>query len=72
MTLAPQVFDLADVDADTSSRVLEWVERLRAAARHGPVIVRACPQLLAHTLYKSALLGDAIVLESVRDEEPYG
>jgi hypothetical protein len=36
------------------------------------VIVRACPQMLAHTLYKAALLGDAIALESVRDEEAYG
>ena len=72
MTGAPQVFDLADVDADEPGVVLEWVERLRAAARLGPVIVRACPQLLAHTLYKAALLGGAIALESVREEEPHG
>ena len=72
MSRAPQVFDLTEVDADASEVVLAWVERLRAAAAHGPVIVRACPQMLAHTLYKAALLGDAIVLESVRDEEAYG
>lgn len=67
----PQVFDLAEVEADAAA-VLTWVERLRAAAARGPVVVRNCPQLLAHTLYKAALLGGAIVLESVRDEEPYG
>lgn len=71
MTLTPQVFDLADVDAD-SATILEWVARLRAAASAGPVVVKHCPQLLAHTLYKAALLGGAIVLESVRDEEPHG
>ncbi|MCY0988881.1 hypothetical protein OV203_17220 [Nannocystis sp. ILAH1] len=72
MTDAPQVFDLSEVDADAPEVVLAWVERLRAAAARGRVIVRECPQMLAHTLYKSALLGDAIVLESVRAEEAYG
>lgn len=72
MTLTPQVFDLADVDADAPEVVLEWVDRLRAAAARGPVIVRNCPQMLAHTLYKSALLGPGLVLESSREEEPHG
>ena len=67
----PQVFDLVEVEVDAGA-VLGWVDRLRAAATQGPVIVHNCPQLLAHTLYKAALLGGAIVLESVREEEPYG
>ncbi|HEY8377555.1 MAG TPA: hypothetical protein VIK91_13765 [Nannocystis sp.] len=67
----PQVFDLEGVDVDSTS-ILAWVARLREAAGAGPVVVKHCPQLLAHTLYKAALLGGAIVLESVRDEEPYG
>lgn len=71
MTAAPQVFDLADVDADDPALVLAWVERLRAAAALAPVVVRDCPQMLAHTLYKAALLGP-ITLASVRDEEPHG
>ena len=65
-------FDLADVDADSGLTVAAWVDRLRAAAAAGPVRVRNCPQLLAHTLYKAALLGGPIALESVREEEPYG
>lgn len=68
----PQVFDLADVDADAPEVVIAWVERLRLAAARGPVIVRNCPQMLAHTLYKAALLGKALVLESMREEEPHG
>lgn len=70
--MTPQVFDLDDVDADSGSVVVAWVDRLRAAAAAGPVRVRNCPQMLAHTLYKAALLGGPIVLESVRDEEPHG
>lgn len=73
MSAAPQVFDLAEVDADTAAEVLAWVERLRAAAARGPVVVERCPQMLAHTLYKAGLLGTpALVLASVREEEPYG
>lgn len=68
----PQIFDLDDVDADTGAAVAAWVDRLRAAAARGPVVVRSCPQMLAHTLYKAALLGGPIVLESVREEEPFG
>lgn len=66
-----QVFDLDDVDADDPAVVLAWVERLRDAAVRDAVLVRNCPQMLAHTLYKAALLGP-IALESVRDEEPHG
>lgn len=71
MSAAPQIFDLAAVDADLPELVLAWVQRLRAAAERGPVIVDNCPQMLAHTLYKAALLGP-IALRSVRAEEPYG
>ncbi len=70
--MTPQVFDLVVVDADDGLVVAAWVDRLRAAAAAGPVQVRNCPQLLAHTLYKAALLGGPIVLESVREEEPHG
>ncbi|EDM79416.1 hypothetical protein PPSIR1_02646 [Plesiocystis pacifica SIR-1] len=35
--------------------------------------MRACPQMLAHTLYKAGLLrGGSIELVDVREEEPYG
>lgn len=70
--MTAQLFDLDDVDADSGAVVAAWVDRLRAAATAGPVTIRNCPQLLAHTLYKAALLGGPIVLESVREEEPYG
>lgn len=70
--MTPQEFDLDDVDADDGLVVAAWVDRLRAAAAAGPVRVRNCPQLLAHTLYKAALLGGPIALESVREEEPHG
>lgn len=72
MTAEPQIFDLDEVDADSGATVALWVDRLRAAAARGPVVVRNCPQMLAHTLYKAALLGGPIALESVREEEPFG
>ena len=48
--------------------------RLRVLAQeHDAVELHACPQLLAHTLYKAgALRSGRIRLASVRDEEPYG
>lgn len=66
--------DLADVDTDRGRDVGALVDRLRALARPDrPVVVHACPQMLAHTLYKVGDLARGwIVLASVRDEEPHG
>ncbi len=67
------VLDLAELETGTGVELAALVDELRARAAGARLIVRNCPQMLAHTLYKAGLLrrGD-IVLESVRDEEPYG
>lgn len=66
--------DLGEVDVDRGRDVNALVDRLRALARPGkPVVVHACPQMLAHTLYKVGDLARGwIILASVRDEEPHG
>jgi hypothetical protein len=63
-----------DLERDAGLAVARWVDELRALAReHGSIRVLACPQMLAHTLYKAGLLRDGrIELLDVRDEEPYG
>jgi hypothetical protein len=68
-----QVLDLAELETGTGVELAATVDELRARAAETGVILRNCPQMLAHTLYKAGLLrrGD-IVLESVREEEPYG
>jgi arginine decarboxylase-like protein len=67
------VLDLAELETGTGLELAAMVDELRARAARGPLIVRNCPQMLAHTLYKAGLLRSGhIVLESVRDEEPYG
>ncbi|MEZ4449355.1 MAG: hypothetical protein R3B09_07745 [Nannocystaceae bacterium] len=65
---------LDDVDGDAPAELLALVDALRAHGAGGSrVIVRACPQMLAHTLYKAGLLDAGwLELASVRDEEPYG
>ncbi|MBA3550043.1 MAG: hypothetical protein H0T76_26490 [Nannocystis sp.] len=68
-----EVLDLAELETGTGAELAATVDLLRARAARTPLILRNCPQMLAHTLYKAGLLrrGD-IVLESVREEEPYG
>lgn len=63
-----------DLERDAGLAVARWVDDLRALAReHGLIRVLACPQMLAHTLYKAGLLRDGrIELVDVREEEPYG
>ncbi len=74
------ILDLEDVDADDGPALARLVSELRARAAalraQGDVLVlRHCPQLLAHTLYKAGVLerGELeLELETVRNEEPYG
>lgn len=74
MSDSPTIIDLDDVDADDAATVGRIVDELRAAAKGGRrVIVRNCPQMVAHTLYKAGILARReIELESYREEEPYG
>lgn len=66
--------DLDDVEIDRGADVVELVNALRDAGSEGRrVVVRGCPQLLAHTLYKAGILREGwLELASVREEEPYG
>lgn len=69
--------DLAELDIEGDvaggQLVAAWVDRIRARLREGPLVVRNCPQMLAHTLYKAGVLRDSrLVLTDVREEEPYG
>jgi len=74
----PHALDLGELEftADTAGGVelARWVDRLRALVReHDRLSVHRCPQMLAHTLYKTGLLRDGrIELIDVREEEPYG
>ena len=74
MSNEPTIVDLDDVDADDAATVGRIVDELRAAAAKGQrVIVRNCPQMVAHTLYKAGILSRGeLELESYREEEPYG
>ncbi len=70
-----QVLDLAELETGTGAELAATVDELRARAAGTRLILRNCPQMLAHTLYKAGLLrrGDLVLeLESVREEEPYG
>jgi len=68
-----QVLDLAEWETGTGAELAAMVDELRARAAKTRIILRDCPQMLAHTLYKAGLLRSGqIVLESVREEEPYG
>ncbi|NVB37210.1 hypothetical protein G6O69_05165 [Pseudenhygromyxa sp. WMMC2535] len=68
--------DLSELEfeRDDGPAVAAWVDHLRAIAQtHGRLRVHACPQMLAHTLYKVGILrGGRITLVAVREEEPYG
>jgi len=68
------VMELADLDVDDGPALAELVTHLRELVKqHGAVELRDCPQLLAHTLYKTGELRHGrIRLASVREEEPYG
>lgn len=67
------ILDLVELDTGTGAELAALVDELRARAAGAGLILRNCPQMLAHTLYKAGLLRRGhIVLESVRDEEPYG
>lgn len=63
-----------DLECDAGLAVARWVDHLRKRVHeHGCIRVLACPQMLAHTLYKAGLLRDGrIELVDVREEEPYG
>lgn len=65
---------MSEVEVDDGPALARMVSRLRALVdEHGALELHACPQLLAHTLYKAGLLRSGrIALVSVRDEEPYG
>jgi hypothetical protein len=71
---SPHVLDMRDLEVDDGPALARLVSRLRALVEeHGALELHACPQLLAHTLYKAGLLRSGrIRLISVRDEEPYG
>lgn len=74
------VLDLEDVDVDDGPELARMVSDLRRRAaqlrQQGEVLVlRHCPQMLAHTLYKAGVLvrGELeLELDTVRNEEPYG
>ena len=74
----PERIDLRELEfgADGAAGVAlsHWIDHLRERVRaHGRVIVHHCPQMLAHTLYKTGMLRDGrIVLVDTREEEPYG
>jgi hypothetical protein len=72
----PRTLDLGELefDVDDGVELARWVDRIRARVRSdGRVVVRRCPQMLAHTLYKAGLLRDGrIELIETREEEPYG
>lgn len=70
----PHVMDLRELEVDDGPALARLVTRLRALAReHGSLELHACPQLLAHTLYKiGELRHGRIRLASVREEEPHG
>ena len=68
-----QVLDLSEWETGTGAELAAMVDELRARAAGTRLMLRDCPQMLAHTLYKAGLLRSGhIVLESVREEEPYG
>jgi anti-anti-sigma regulatory factor len=66
--------DLSELELPTGAAVAAMVDELRARAAAGrTVVLRGCPQLLAHTLYRTGLLRSGrLVLASWREEEPYG
>lgn len=68
------VLDLDEVELDDGPELARFVTALRARLAAGDCLVlRQCPQMLAHTLYKAALLREGVLeLASVREEEPYG
>ncbi len=72
----PHELDLAELefDADAGVEVARWIDRIRALLReHGRLRLRACPQMLAHTLYKVGMLrDDRLELVEPREEDPYG
>ncbi len=65
--------DLADEDADDPLALANRIDELRLLVDAGCRVELAnCPQMLAHTLYKTGLLrGGRIVVASMRAEEPY-
>ena len=71
--MTPLELDLDELELDTGIEVARKVDELRALAAVRVVVLRGCPQMLAHTLYKAGLLRSGrIVLASMREEEPYG
>jgi hypothetical protein len=70
------LLDLDDVEVDDPRALATLVADLRARAAAGErLLLRNCPQLLAHALYKVALLeGEdpalALELPSVRWDQP--
>ena len=54
--------DLTDLDDPDGPGVARLVDLLRTAAQRRPLLVRGAPAMLAHTLYKAALLGERLRL----------
>lgn len=69
-----RLIDLDAVETDDGPALARLVSRLRSLAeREGSVVLVNCPQMLAHTLFKSGVLGAGrIHVASWRQEEPYG
>ncbi|MCB9758909.1 MAG: hypothetical protein H6739_03645 [Alphaproteobacteria bacterium] len=67
----PLTLDMAELELEDGVSVARMITALRAlAARHGPLQLRAAPQMLAHTLYKAGILNTgAVALEAPRQEE---
>ncbi len=70
----PEILDLEELELEDGPSVAAMVDELRRRAAAGArIILRNCPQMLAHTLYKAGILArKEIELESYREEEPYG
>jgi len=68
------VLDLMELEIEDGLALSAAIGLLRDLLAQGKTVsIRACPQLLAHNLYRSAmtLAGYGLTLESVRWEEPY-
>lgn len=69
----PLLLELGGFDIADSMAAVAAVNAIRHLARGRRLVLRAAPQLLAHNLYRVGdLEGGSLVLESMREDEPYG
>lgn len=62
--------DLGELDLDDGEAVVEAVNLVTALRdRHGSLLIREAPQMLAHTLYKVGALNKGVSLEAPRSDE---